>query len=180
MKTTLPVTSGTLTVTIGVLLVFALTIFYVDPFLLQLMGLAAVVWIGPPLLVLGLLLLIYARIFRRSYRSGVQCVTVSIAFACIVGLAIPLNHLVMERAVATAKKYPEKVAPFLEEYRTAHGGYPESLELIKNKPSVPRLLRRSYGYRSNGNSYEFTFPQPGGLIDTWNYYSNTASWSLST
>jgi hypothetical protein len=45
---------------------------------------------------------------------------------------------------------------------------------------VPRLLRGSYGYRSDGRSYSFHFRQPGGLIDTWDYDSETQTWHLST
>lgn len=102
------------------------------------------------------------------------------ALAILAGVAWPLNHFAQERAVTAAKAYPERVAPLLDAYRQAHGSYPTSLDQLASKPTVPRLLRRSYGYRSEGSRYSFSFLQPGGMIDTWDYDSTSKEWHLST
>jgi hypothetical protein len=98
------------------------------------------------------------------------------AFGCFVGLAIPTNRFIQQRAVAAAKEYPAVVAPMLEAYRKTQGLYPTSLDQLPTKPSVPRLLRRPHSYRSDGLSYSFYFPAPGGLMDTWSYDSKTRQW----
>ena len=97
-----------------------------------------------------------------------------------MGLMLPINGFIQERAVTAAKAYPARIAPLLEVYRKSHGFYPMKLDELPSKPSVPRLLRSSYGYRSNGHHYTFCFPQPGGIIDVWDYDSETKSWHLST
>ncbi len=159
---------------------FAAVVWFVDPFLLIVLGVAPLVWIGVPAsLVAGILLLVAIRT-GRSRRLALTVLSVVGVFAGLVGLAIPTNHFIQQRAVTVAKAYPTQVADLLEAYRQAHGSYPTSLDQLPNKPSLPRLLRNSYGYRSDGRSYSFCFDQPGGLIDTWNYDSETQQWHLST
>jgi hypothetical protein len=137
-------------------------------------------WIGlPALIIAGVLLFIAAR-KGRSRRLALTIFAVVAAFACFFGLAIPTNYFIQERAVAAAKAYPARVGPLLDAYRQAHGSYPTSLNQLPNKPALPRLLRSDYAYRSDGDSYSFSFGQPGGLIDIWYYDSTTQTWYFST
>lgn len=159
---------------------FVAVVCFVDPFLLIILGVAPLVWIGVPASLIAVILLLVSIRTGRSRRPALTILSVVAAFACLVGLAIPTNHFIQQRAVASAKEYPTRVAPLLEAYRQAHGSYPTNLDQIPAKPSVPRLLRSSYGYRSDGRSYSFSFGQPGGLIDTWDYDSETQTWHLST
>ena len=164
----------------AVAVVFAAVVWLMDPFLLIILGVAPLLWIGlPALLIAGILLLVAVRA-GRSRRPALTILSVVAAFGCFVGLAIPANHFVQQHSVAAAKEYPGRVAPLLEAYRQAHGSYPTSLNQLPTKPVVPRLLRSSYGYRSDGSTYSFCFGQPGGLIDTWDYDSETQTWHLST
>jgi hypothetical protein len=164
----------------AVVAAFAAVVWFVDPFLLIVLGVAPLIWIGlPASLIAGILLLIAVRT-GRSRRPALRVLSVVGVFVCFVGLAIPTNHFIQQRAVTAAKAYPARVGQLLEAYRQTHGFYPTSLNQLPNKPSVPRLLRSSYGYRSDGRSYSFCFDQPGGLIDTWNYDSETRQWNLST
>ncbi|HEY5744237.1 MAG TPA: hypothetical protein VIS99_17065 [Terrimicrobiaceae bacterium] len=164
----------------AVVVAFAAVVWLMDPFLLFILGVAPLLWIGlPASLFAGILLLVAIRT-GRSRRPALIILSVVAAFGCFVGLAIPTNHFIQQRAVAAAKEYPARVAPLLEAYRQDHGSYPTSLDQLPAKPVVPRLLRSSYGYRSDGSSYSFCFGQPGGLIDTWDYDSETQTWHLST
>ena len=172
--------NGRVLILAAVTTAFAAIVWLVDPFLLFILGIAPLVWIGLPASLIAVVLLLVAIRTGRSRRPALTILSAVAAFGCLVGLAIPTNRFIQQRAVAAAKEYPARVAPLLEAYRQAHGSYPTSLDQLPAKPSVPRLLRSSYGYRSDGSSYSFCFGQPGGLIDTWDYNSETQSWYLST
>ena len=153
---------------------FCLAVTFFDPFLLFFL-LGPLV---PGIIVVGALL---AASWRTGpSRSAVLTISAIVIYAVLVALAIPTNQFVHDRAEAAAKAYPARIEPLLEAYRQVHGLYPTTLEQLPNKPSVPRLLRRSHRYRSNGNAYFFRFPKPGGLIDEWHYDSTTKEWHLST
>lgn len=154
-------------------------VWFADPFLIVL-GFAAVLWGGVPVAFIAACMLFSAVCTGRSRQPALTMLAVAASAMLLTGLAWPLNHLVQERAVAAAKAYPERVAPLLEAYRQAHGSYPASLDQLPAKPAVPRLLRGLSGYHSDGRSYSFYFPQPGGMIDTWDYDSDSKQWHLST
>jgi len=162
-----------------VVALFIAAAWLVDPFLLIILGVAPLVWIGLPAALVASILLVVSLRTGGSRRLALRTLAVVGAFACFVGLVIPTNHFVQGAAVSDAKAYPARVAPLLEAYRKEHGVYPASLDQLPTIPPVPRLLRR-YGYHSSGQSYSFTFAQPGGLIDTWDFNSETQTWHLST
>jgi len=164
----------------AVAVAFAAVVCLVDRFLLLIIGVTPLVWIGLPASLVAIILLLVAIRTEGSLRPALTILFIVGGFGCFVGLAIPTNHLVQQRAVAEATEYPARVAPLLEAYRQAHGSYPASLNQLPTKPSVPQLLRSSYGNRSDGRSYSFCFEQPNGLIDTWDYDSETQTWHLST
>lgn len=172
--------NGRYLIVAAAVVVFAAVVWFMDPFILMILGVTLFLWIGlPASLIAGTLLLVDFRT-GCSRRPGLTILSIVLAFGVFIGLAIPANHFVQQGAVAAAKKYPARVAPLLEAYRLTHGSYPTSLDQLSTKPAVPRLLRSSYGYRSGSGSYSFSFAQPGGLIDTWDYDSETQTWHLST
>lgn len=160
--------------------VFIAIVWLADPFLLSLIGVVALVWIGVPILVVSVVHLLLALRRGSSPRPALLIMASVIGFACVFGLAKVANHYVQELAVDAAKEYPARVEPMLENYRKTHGTYPSNLDQLPFKPAIPRLLRTSYGYRADGTEYSFSFGQPGGLIDTWEYNRATKSWYLST
>ncbi|MEK7952062.1 hypothetical protein [Luteolibacter soli] len=166
---------------IGVVLVacFIAVVWCMDPFVLMMLG-ALVAWIGIPALLVAGILWLFAFHYGRSNRPAWTILSIVAALGCFVILAIPANRFVQQRAVVAAKDYPSRVAPMLEAYRRTHGAYPTNLAQLPAKPTLPRLLRSPFGYRSDGSSYSFSFPQPGGLIDSWEYSSETDTWHLST
>lgn len=168
-------------VVIAVMIVacFFAVVWWMDPFILMMLGILAALVGIPALLVAGILGLLAVH-YGRSSRPALTILATVAVFGGFVGLAIPSNRFVQQRAVLAAKDYPSRVAPMLEAYRSTQGAYPKTLAQLPAKPSLPRLLRSPFGYRSDGSGYSFSFPQPGGLIDTWEYSSETKIWYLST
>lgn len=165
---------------IVVLAVLLAAVWFVDPFVMMILGMSSLVLVGAPGALAGVVMLMGARTQKRPLRPALTLLLSVAAYGAAVGLAIPANKFVHENAVLAAKAYPEQIAPLLEDYRKAHGSYPASLDLLPAKPSVPRLLRSGHGYHSSGSSYRFSFNVPGGLVDTWDYRSETGLWHLTT
>ena len=157
---------------------FGALVWLTDPFLLGAIGIISLLWIGLPATLLACVRLLFA--FCKGYsRSPALTVLTAVAvYTLFMGLAFISNRYVHEQAVVAAKKYPVKVARLLETYRQTNGFYPSNLSEISSAPRLPWLLRR-YGYRSDGLTYSFSFSQPGGLIDSWDYDSQTQSWHFS-
>lgn len=151
-----------------------------DPFLMFFFVIALFI-IGTPLLIIVVAFFVRAMCDKKARRPSFVTLLGAIGLACLVGVAVPANRYFHERDVDAAKAYPDAVAPLLEAYRQTHGAYPKSLDLLPSQPSLPRLyLRPGGGFQSDGKKYYFTFPQPGGLIDVWTYYSDLKLWHLST
>lgn len=170
---------------------------FVDPLYVIILALTPLIWIGVPLVLLAVVDLLLAVRSRRSRRHAFTLLAINDllgaarsgrsrrhAFTllavvggcgCFAGLVLPANYYFHERAVADAKAFPAKVAPLLEAYRQEHGVYPPSLDQLPSGTPVPWLLRGS-DYTTHGQSYTFTFPQPGKLKDTWDYDSKTQTW----
>jgi hypothetical protein len=164
----------------GILMLFSLVVSFMNPMTLLLLGVAPLLWVGVPAVMIGgfySLFLPRTSDFRRQFRTFLRGVA---AFACFVGVAIPANRVVQNWSVDAARAYPAQVAPHLEAYRQLHGRYPATLDQLSTKPPVPRLLRRSHGYRSTGPMYWFHYSQPGTMMDHWEYDSETQSWRLFT
>ncbi len=153
---------------------------YADPFQLFLYFVAGLLWVAAPCAAVALLMLVFAAAARRSLRPSILVLTGVFVVVGLMAVSLPINSFMQERAVIAAKAYPDRVGPLLEQYRQQHGTYPATLDQLPSHPHVPRLLASGYGYHSDGEYYRFTFPQPGGLIDVWDYSSETHAWHLST
>ena len=171
----LVITSVLLLVAFGYLAI----VYLADPFQLLVLGLCGILWVGLPAAIIGIVIMLIFVNVRKKRRVPLYVVGSLVVLAVLMGAAMPLNRLFQEQAVIDAKAYPARVDPLLSAYRQAHGTYPKTLDQIPSAPPLPRLLRRC-GYRSDGRTYWFTFPKPGGLIDVWDYSSETQKWDLST
>ena len=95
-------------------------------------------------------------------------------FLFLCGLSLRTVCLFQETA---AREYPRLVAPFLEAYRKTHGTYPESLDQLPSKPSVPRLMHGRC-YSGGDDRYTFSFTQQAyiDITEDWIYKSETRKW----
>ncbi len=171
--------SGRRLICSGVGLTLALVIWLADPLLLTILVFAALFYAALPLTGVGVVFFLYARAIHASPSFALRFLVTILIGSALLGVSVPLNRLVQAQAEALAKDYPARVAPALEAYRQTSGAYPSSLDQLPSKPFVPRLLRRPFGYRSDGKHYSFSFPVPGGMIDVWDYSSQTKNWSVS-
>lgn len=169
------------TITISALIViYAASAYFPDPFILLVFTLGAGLWLGLPILVGCMIASLVALLAHRSPKIPISIAAVVIAIFAFSGLAIPANSYIHKQAEITAKAYPEKIIPFLEAYREQHGSYPANLDELPDKPPLPRLLRTSHAYRSDGTTFSFFFPKPGGLLDAWYFDSDSREWQLAT
>jgi hypothetical protein len=162
------------------IVVFTLLAYFPDPFLLLIVAVGGGFWIGLPCIFGGFIALLIAISKQRSPRIPLLFIGSVFAIFALCAMAIPINSYIYHHAELAAKAYPEKIRPLLEAYRASHGAYPTSLDQISDKPPPPRLLRTSFSYHSDGKTYSFAFAKPGGLIDVWDYSSETHEWHLST
>ncbi len=151
---------------------------FVDPFLLM-VGSILSLYLAIPCLIVVVAVVVHECVTgRRTSRRALALAIGILGLIAILWLAIPSNAFYANRAEAIAKAYPDEIAHHLESYRATHGHYPTSLSELPEKPSIPRLMHFPYGYRSDGNTYYFSFPKPGGLIDSWHYSSEYHTWRL--
>jgi hypothetical protein len=160
------------------LITYLAVAWFMDPFLLLLIA-VGLAWLLVPWVLVAAVMFLVAVTKKRSRVPALRMLRFALLTILLMALGWALNHVSAVSAVADAKAYPGKVAPYLDEYRIEHGVYPNSLDQLPRKPWLPRLLRWSHAYRSGGGSYSFTFAKPGGLIDCWDYDSKTGAWVLS-
>lgn len=129
--------------------------------------------------VTGIVALVVARSRQRISRWPGHLMLVAAMVGCAGLGTVAFNSWLNDRSVREAKRYPTLVAGPLEDYRRAHGAYPQSLEELPAAPPVPSLLVRPYGYSTDGVTYSFSFPRPGGIFDMWTYHSATQTWGFS-
>ncbi len=147
-----------------------------DPFIFRILMLFSAFWVCLPVSVGCLLALLIAGVARRSAEIPLSILKYLLAIILLSWVAGSLNSFIFNQAEAEAKAYPEKIVPLLEAYRRQQGRYPSSLDVLKDKPSVPRLLRKPDAYKSDGKTFLFSFPKPGGLMDFWHFESETRVW----
>jgi hypothetical protein len=151
-----------------------------DPFILFAGILAVSFWISLPALALGLVLVGYDRVARRSLRPFLLILLGFFVLLATCWLAVPANRYLIHRDELAAQAFPDQIHPLLEAYHASHGSYPSSLQLLPDVPPLPRLLRPPFGYSSEGSTYQFSFPKPGDLIDIWEYNSESHAWHLAS
>jgi hypothetical protein len=162
------------------IVIYALLAYSPDPFFLLVFTLGAGLWLGLPILIGCLIASLIAFFAHRSARIPIYIAATVVSIFAFSGLAIPANVYIHKQAEITAKEYPERIIPFLEAYREEHGHYPTSLDEVPNKPPLPRLLRTPHAYKSDGTTFSFFFPKPGGFLDAWHFSSDTREWQLAT
>ena len=92
-------------------------------------------------------------------------------------ISVPLGNIIAKSDIKKAENYCEKIIPQLEGYRKLNGSYPNDLSsvTIENK-NLPRLLRGSEFYFSDGKSYYFMFPNPLEYCGECVFTSSNKKW----
>jgi len=77
-----------------------------------------------------------------------------------------------------AERFCESLVPKLEAWKQSRGSYPEKIEqVVENNSSLPRLLRSTPFYESEGTNFEFTVPDSPSLFRIRIYDSGNKSWT---
>jgi hypothetical protein len=93
----------------------------------------------------------------------------------IVGTVIYVS--INEHFVTNAKRFSNALIPFLETYKTEHGGYPEKLQpdWYAGK-KIPRLIDLHEFYAQRTNSFSLTFKNKWELGDNIYAYHSGEEW----
>jgi hypothetical protein len=158
--------------------IFLAIVSFVEPFLLLVSGIAVLMFVGAPLLLFGLVRVIYD-CKSGSYGTGLRVIRWVVVMTVFIVLGVWANRFVYARAEAAAFAYPAQVIPLLEAYREAHGSYPTRLDDLPARPSIPRLLQRRGSYASWQGGYRFSFSAPADLMDSWTYDSSVGKWHVN-
>jgi len=165
-------------ITLLILLAYGALAYFVDTYLVFILACVGTFWIGLPCLALFVFFLIYDLCFQRTFHKTLTILGRILALLAATWLALIPGTIVNHRAESAAIAYPDQIRPLLEAYHTAHGTYPASLDAITDVPAMPRFLRESRGYQSDGVTYSFTFPRPSDPFDNWWYDSESHTWRL--
>ena len=137
--------------------------------------LAAGIYVGLPALIMvgcGYLLGNRFSWARQVMRIAVVVFVLSASF--FISL-IPGRALVKHDIVA-AKTYCESLIPAIDKYRRQNGVYPLEISTVAQDKVVPRLLRSTRFYWSDGQTYRFNFGDPRGMMNFVGYNSLTLHW----
>jgi hypothetical protein len=67
--------------------------------------------------------------------------------------------------------------PALDDYKHAHGTYPRDLKVVSGKHELPRMLRDFPYYWTDGAEFHFTFLDPSGMMNGFEYSSRSKRWA---
>jgi len=137
--------------------------------------LGCTVWIGLPLFVVGGVVFV---IGRRKASPRLLSGAVWLLLAGLV-VASSLVSLIPGRRsanadISAAQRYCEEAANGLEEVKAKTGLYPTNLP--SSTASLPRLLNAHAFFWSDGTNYQFTFPDPTGMMDMFGFDNGNKKW----
>ena len=67
--------------------------------------------------------------------------------------------------------------PVLDDYKRAHGTYPRDLKVVSGSHEPPRMLRDFPYYWADGAEFHFTFLDPSGMMNGFEYSSRSKRWA---
>jgi hypothetical protein len=137
-------------------------------------------WIGVPLLILtGAAWVIsnlpYSDQGRIHHAARMMLVGVGILSSQLI--SIPAGQMLLAHEVREAQAYCEALIPTLDGIKEKQGVYPKSQEeIIKEQKDLPRLLRSDRFYWRNGQVFTFSFKDPAGVSNFYEFNSAKRKW----
>lgn len=163
-----PARNCLLATTVWLVTVGTLAWFGLGSFAITVIALSASLWIGAPLLVVGLALGL------ARHRTGWRLVAAVLGLALTLGPALALGKRVCEWEVSRARAGGQGVFQDCQAHRERVGHWPENLAAL-GKP-VPRLLRHA---RLQDGSPSLWIEDPRFLFGAWQYLPDTHTWQFS-
>lgn len=153
-------------VTVGTLAWFGL-----GSFAITVIAWSAGLWVGAPLLLLGLLIGLRS---KRHALAGRRLAIWIVGLGLTLGTALALGKRVCEWEVSRAKAGGQGIFQDCQAHREREGHWPENLAAL-GKP-VPRLLRHA---RLQDGSPSLWIEDPRFLFGAWQYLPGTNTWQFS-
>ena len=146
-------------------------------FTYQIIILALAVFVAAPLALLSLISHGIEKITK--YNRKIRPSKVSLSLAIIFGIQIvslPIITTMESHRIKEAKIFCEKYISKLEEYRSVHGQYPETISLFQLGHIKPEFLDGQNIYERTKDGFIFTFCTPGMFIGLYVYDSKRRKW----
>ena len=165
-------------IAVSVLLNLGLVLIGQGRFVLDIIILAACVWIAAPLFIFSGIFLAIA--YRKPHpvmiAAGHWLMLTSLVLGSTLA-AVYLGGILNTRRIDEAKAYCERLAIALDGTREETGFYPTNLTGIVQQSDLPDILKGgNLYYHSQGTNYSITFPDPGGMMNGWDFIGSTKKW----
>jgi len=118
--------------------------------------------------------------YKSRVASWVGTIAVSLSVSIFIQfISIPFGPMLASHDIEEAKKYCEYLVPRLNDHKLKTGSYPTDVnEVIPWWKPRPRLLENRF-YLSDGQDFEFDFPDPRGFtFNIFIYHRERMEWEL--
>ena len=115
--------------------------------------------------------------FKPTHFFSRICIALVIVFTFCF-LSIFTGNMILDNDIKRAKRFCESLVPLLDAYQKENGEYPVGINNILPLNSKPLMLVRSrnFYYNREGDSFSFSFSDPGGVMNGWAYSGKHKEW----
>jgi len=115
--------------------------------------------------------------FKPTQLFSRICIALAIVLAFCF-LSIFTGNIVLDFDIQQTKSFCEHLVPLLNAYQKENGEYPASLNKILPKDKkLPMIVRSdNFYYNREGDSFSFSFSDPGGMMNGWAYSAKRKEW----
>lgn len=152
----------------GFVAVAALAWFGLGSFVITVISLSTGLWIGTPVLLIGLAL----GLARK--RAGWRLVAGVLGLALLLSAGVALGDRVCAWEIARAKAAGDRISQECSAFHRQTGRWPGTLAELGTP--VPRLLRHAPGQDGRPSLW---INDPRYLMGSWDYHPETRSWQFS-
>jgi hypothetical protein len=140
----------------------------------------ATVWIGFPVMLLGLATLCVALLRKQAdgIFHGFRILAVTLGMVAVLWTGAYLGRWLNTRTVARTKAFVEACVPLLDAHRERVGQYPESLTELGLRFSPPRRTADYLQYSREEETFFFEFPDGAKMMEGWRFDGRTRQWGV--
>lgn len=142
-----------------------------------------VVFVGLLIVPIGVLMVLWRTVTAssgtRSFvasSTAAKFVVTTLTFSAPVLVGIVASHFVSQSRITEAQRWCESLASKIEDWRAAHGEYPESIQGSELVVDPPKLCDTRWLYSSRDGTYTLSFYDERGFDSIWSYDPRARTW----